>query len=233
MLRVAICDDDAMDRIIVKDLLVSLMYSLNIEFEIEEFSDGNSLLNSIISFDLLLLDIEMSEMNGIEIARKLRLYNNECKIIFITNSREYLRTGYTVKADGYFIKPIDRIEFNYELSNILKESMIDNKFLIDKRIGSYKLYINKILYIEYFDRKTFVHLLDSEIATHITLKEWNSLLGSYYFSQCHKAYIINLRHVTKLKTDSVILSNNKEIGLSRKYKIRFKEDYFLSIGEKV
>ena len=231
MLRVAICDDEKKDIDIVKEYTVHLLDSLNIAYEIETFCDGFQLLDSIMSFDLMLLDIEMNQVNGIEIARKIRTYNRDTKIIFITNSREYLRIGYTVKADGYFFKPLDKIEFNYEVSNILKEDMMDHKFLLDKRISPYKLYINNILYIEYFNRKTIVHLHDSHISTSLTLKEWHALLGDYYFSQCHKAFIINLRQISKLKSDAVVLANEEEIVLSRKYKIEFKSDYFNSIGE--
>lgn len=233
MLRVAICDDEKKDLDKMKELMVNLLNILTIEFELETFSDGSHLLETTISFDLILLDIEMEEMNGIETARKLRVFNRDSKIIFVTNSREYLRTGYSVKADGYFIKPIDLIEFNYEITNILKEDMIDHKFILDKRISPYKIYIHKILYIEYSDRKTVIHMSDTNIATTLTLKEWYALLGHYYFSQCHKAYIINLRQICELKSDVVILPNNKEIPVSRKYKIEFKSDYFNSIGERI
>ena len=232
MLRIAICDDEIKDIKIIKELTVNLLDALQLTYEIEEFLDGSLLLDSVISFDIILLDIEMEKMNGIEVARKLRVYNRDSKIIFITNSPKYMRTGYSVKADGYFLKPIDKIEFNYELTNILKEDMIDSKFILDKRISPYKIYINAILYIEYRDRKTIIHFKDHEIATPLTLKEWESLLGNYYFSQCHKAYIVNLRMIRKLNSDSIILSNDEELILSRKYKIEFKADYFNSIGER-
>lgn len=232
MLRIAICDDEVKDIESIKELTINLLDSLQLTYEIETFSDGFLLLDSIISFDIILLDIEMDSINGIEVARRLRVYNRDSKIIFITNSPKYMRTGYSVKADGYFLKPIDKIEFNYELTNILKEDMIDNKFLLDKRISPYKIYIHTILYIEYRDRKTIIHCKDQEIATTLTLKEWHSLLGNYYFSQCHKAYIVNLRMIRKLNSDTIILSNNEELTLSRKYKIEFKADYFNSIGER-
>lgn len=230
MLRIAICDDEKKDLENVKVLTMKLLESLNIEYEIEEFLNGYALLDSTISFDLLLLDIEMNEINGIEIARNIRINNRSAKIIFITNSRDYLQVGYTVKAEGYFMKPIDIVEFNYELANVLKDDILDSKFIFDKRIAQYKIYINEIYFIEFFNRKTLIHMNGSILTTSLTLKEWNSLLGNYHFSQCHKAYIINLRHIMELKTESIILSSGEEILLSRKYKNDFKVKYYASIG---
>ncbi|MEF9962016.1 MAG: LytTR family DNA-binding domain-containing protein [Erysipelotrichaceae bacterium] len=233
MLRIAICDDEIKDLKILKTFTIKLLESLNMNYEIEEFTNGNNLLNSTISFDLLLLDIEMDEINGIEIARTIRINNRDAKIIFITNSQDYLRIGYTVKAEGYFMKPIDEIEFNYELTNLLKDEILDNKFISDKRLGTSKIYINEIIYIEYFDRKTIIHKKNEKIATYLTLKEWMSLLGNYHFCHCHKAYIINLRYVIGLKTDSIVLSSGEELLLSRKYKTEFKTKYFVSVGEQI
>lgn len=233
MLKIAICDDEKVDLEIINDLTTQLLNTLNIKFDIQKFNSGHKLLESTMSFDLLLLDIEMDEINGIDIARNIRMYNREIKIIFITNSQNYLRVGYTVKADGYFIKPIDKIEFNYELSNVIKDNIIDNKFILNKRISPCKIYLNDIYYIEFKDRKTLVHMKDTLISTYLTIKEWNTLLNDYQFNQCHKAYIINLRHISKLKTDKVILTTGDEIVLSRKYKTEFKIKYLTSIGERI
>ena len=93
MLRIAICDDEIKDIKIIKELTVNLLDALQLTYEIEEFLDGSLLLDSVISFDIILLDIEMEKMNGIEVARKLRVYNRDSKIIFITNSPKYMRTG--------------------------------------------------------------------------------------------------------------------------------------------
>lgn len=233
MLRIAICDDDENDLEIINDYIINLLHSLSMEFNIHKFKNGFKLLETAISFDLLLLDIEMDEINGIDVARNIREFNRDIKIVFISNSQSYLRVGYSVKADGYIIKPINKIEFNYELTNILKENIIDNKFILDKRIGPYKIFLNDIIYIEFYNRKTFIHMTENKIATNLTLKEWNTLLEDYQFAQCHKAYIINLRYIDTIKVDSVILTSGDEITLGRKFKPEFRCKYLSSIGAKI
>lgn len=125
------------------------------------------------------------------------------------------------------------MEFNYELKNVLNNHILDNKFLLDKKIYPYKIYFKDIIYIEFYDRKTIIHRKNDDIFTTLTLKEWLFILKDYNFSRPHRAYILNLKHVKDLRTDSVILSNDKEIPLSRKYKTTFRLEYFNSIGEKL
>lgn len=232
MLRIAICDDSSLDLKSIKEMTLNLLYSLNLEHEILEYNNGKDLLDSPISFDLILLDIEMDNMDGITVARELRKYNNESKIIFITNSVNYLQVGYTVKAERYLVKPLDKQEFDYELTSVLKNQIIDNKFILDKRIGPYKLYLRDIIYIEFYDRKTITHKENEKISTYITLKEWRIWLDNHNFSQSHKAFLVNLKYIENICNDSVILTTNIELPLSRKFKDEFKRNYYIFIGER-
>lgn len=230
MLRIGICDDEERDLDIICAFTMELLASLNIEYHMQRFTNGYKLIELASSFDLILLDIEMDEINGMDVARSIRTNNHDIKIVFVTNSQNYLRVGYTVKADGYFIKPIDKIEFHYELTNVLEDYIRNSKFIFDKRISPNKIYLSDIFYIEFYDRKTLVHLKDTKLATYITLKEWIALLKDYHFAQCHKAYVINLYHIGELKTDKIILTTGDEINLSRKYKTEFRLKYLSSIG---
>lgn len=235
MLRIAICDDSLSDLNLINDMLISFFNTNGIEYEIELFNNGNSLLNPQISYDLILLDIEMEEKNGIEVAHEIRTFNTDSKIIFITNSTsiDYMQQGYKVKADRYLVKPINQQEFNFEISSVIKEQLIDNKFILDKRIGQNKLYINTLIYIEFINRKTIIHTKNGEISTYITIKEWVALLNKYHFSQNHKGYIVNLSYVQCVNTDSLTLLNGKNLPIGRKFKEKFKLDYFIFVGEKV
>lgn len=232
MLRIAICDDDNNDLQITKTMTLNLLESLSIDLILEEFKYGSELLKSIISFDLILLDIKMENMNGIDIAKQLRNRNDRAKIIFISNSTDYLQLGYSVHAERYLLKPLDKYEFNYELTSILMDKLIDNKYILDKRIGFTKLYLKDILYIEFHDRKTIVHKNSKEVlSTMISIKEWMYLLNKYKFSQNHKAYIVNLKGIKQIKNSSIILKNNEELPLSRTYKEKLKFSYFNLIEE--
>lgn len=231
MIRIAICEDDQMDLNIINDMTIDLLDDLSIDYEIKTFNNASSFLNERLSFDLLFLDIEMEPVNGIDLAKKIRTYDQNIKIVFITNSTEYLQIGYKVKAERYLLKPLNKDEFNYEISTVLKEKIIDNKYIIDKQIGPFKLYLNEIVYIEFSGRKTIVHKTDGDkIYTNITINKWLEYLKSYNFSQSHKAFIINLRYVKKLEKNLVIIDENTQITLTRKFKAAFENDYYSFIG---
>lgn len=232
MLRIAICDDSTADLEIARLMTNDLLYSLNLEYEIEEYTNGKELLESPISFDLILLDIEMDQIDGISLAKELRLYNSDSIIIFITNSTNYLQVGYTVSAARYLVKPLNKQEFDFELTCVLNSHIMDNKFILDKRISQYKLYLKDIIYIEFYNRKTIIHKIDEQISTYITIKEWCALLDNYYFSQTHKAYIVNLKHIKQITTDTIMLSNNSTLPISRKFKETFRRKYYAFIGER-
>ena len=235
MLRMAICDDSPSDLNRINDMLMHFLESHNIEHEVELFPNGHALLESPISYDLILLDIEMEGKNGIEIAQELRTFNTDSKIVFITNSTsiDHLQQGYKVKADRYLVKPINQQEFNFEINSVIKDQLVDNKFILDKRISPYKLYLKDIIYIEFYNRKTIIHMNDQKISTYIALKEWISLLEDYHFSQCHKGYIVNLSFIQHMNTETLTLLNNEHLPLGRKYKDKLKLDYYTFIGEKV
>lgn len=235
MLRMAICDDSPSDLNRINDMLMHFLESHNIEHEVELFPNGHALLESPISYDLILLDIEMEGKNGIEIAQELRTFNTDSKIVFITNSTsiDHLQQGYKVKADRYLVKPINQQEFNFEINSVIKDQLVDNKFILDKRISPYKLYLKDIIYIEFYNRKTIIHMNDQKISTYIALKEWISLLEDYHFSQCHKGYIVNLSFIQHMNTEKLTLLNNEHLPLGRKYKDKLKLDYYSFIGEKV
>lgn len=235
MLRMAICDDSPSDLNHINDMLMHFLESHNIEHEVELFPNGHALLESPISYDLILLDIEMEGKNGIEIAQELRTFNTDSKIVFITNSTsiDHLQQGYKVKADRYLVKPINQQEFNFEINSVIKDQLVDNKFILDKRISPYKLYLKDIIYIEFYNRKTIIHMNDQKISTYIALKEWISLLEDYHFSQCHKGYIVNLSFIQHMNTEKLTLLNNEHLPLGRKYKDKLKLDYYTFIGEKV
>lgn len=173
MLRMAICDDSPSDLNRINDMLMHFLESHNIEHEVELFPNGHALLESPISYDLILLDIEMEGKNGIEIAQELRTFNTDSKIVFITNSTsiDHLQQGYKVKADRYLVKPINQQEFNFEINSVIKDQLVDNKFILDNRISPYKLYLKDIIYIEFYNRKTIIHMNGQKISTYIALKE--------------------------------------------------------------
>lgn len=233
-MRIAICDDNENELSQIKDVVEKVINKLNLTYKLDTFHSGINLLNEKVSYDLLFLDIQMEDIDGLTIAKEIRKYNKKCIIIFISNYKTYLQDGYKVKADRYIYKPIDPLELEIDLKEILNEYNIDSKFIHDSRVAEHNIYLRDIKYIEFYDRKTLVHTTFAEYSTTITLKEWMNLLDKCYFSQCHKAYIINLRFVQSINKDIIsIKESDKKLPLSRFYKKSFLDNYTMYLREQL
>lgn len=226
ILNVLILDNSAEVFQLIKEVFLEMENEYNFSFNIDTISDSNNILSIINEYDILILDIELDNVNGIDIALKIREFNTDIKIIFISNYSKYLIDGYKVHPDRYFMKPIDKIHFKMEMINVLKEYKYNYMSFYDKRVYVNKIYYKDILYVEYIQRKSFIHLLTGKIiSTNLNLKDWLSRLKPYNFSQVHRSFIVNIRNISDYTSDTILLVNNEKIPLSRKYKDNFENDF--------
>ena len=125
MLLIAICDDNEDDRQSLYHTLENFLNTKGIQARLFPYDSPNK-LNSLIEnksfrFDIIFLDIIMGDMNGMECARFIRQQDKLVKIIFLTNSTDYVFEGYDVKATGYLIKPIKTDQLNKVLNQAITE----------------------------------------------------------------------------------------------------------------
>ena len=133
-MRIAICDDEEKYRIQLKTVLDKLL--INTDDDIETFSDGNILALKFAEspFDLVFLDIEMPEIDGITLARKLRAVSEKVFIVFLTGHVEYALEGYEVNALRYLTKPVD-IDKLKEVLNYVRDKIGSARQIIIREDG--------------------------------------------------------------------------------------------------
>ena len=108
IVRIGICDDEARVRLKTRQLVEKYLKMYELTYEIYEFSSGEELLASYPqSLDVLLLDITMGQLNGIETAKEIRSFDSTVDIIFLTSLMEFMQEGYVVRAYRYLLKPLD------------------------------------------------------------------------------------------------------------------------------
>jgi len=225
-MNILIYDDNIDD---IKQLTTCIDYLFkkqNIKFQIHICQSSKELFNTIKNYDLLFLDIEINNDNGIDLGLKLQKYRHDCRIIITTNYAKYAIDGYKIHADRYFIKPINQLEFNLEMNVIIKKYLKNSIGFYDDKIGKSKLFIKDIIYIEFIDRKSLIHKLNGKvISTNCTLKYWYDKLKQYGFAYPYRSFIVNLEYISSIKKDELILINEEKIPLSRYYKKEFENKY--------
>lgn len=219
MLKIAICEDDTIQRQSIVNMINSYLNSINKIYELFEFTCGESLLSSINNFDIYFLDIKMNNLSGIDTAKRIRIINEKAIIIFTTGLKDYVFDAFDVNAFHYLIKPINEIKFIKVLDSAIKLLSKKDKFLIAKTISSsYKIYLKDIVYIESDQRKIKVHTTYDIIEYYYKISDLETELLEDNFFRCHKSYIINLKYVQSFDNTFITLKNSEKVYVS-KYKL--------------
>lgn len=220
-LSIAICEDEEVHRKILRTYLNRTLSSQ--QYRLIEFSSGEELLiNYPHSIDILLLDVQMKGINGLETARKVRKFDTNVNIIFTTAIIDFIQQGYEVKAFRYLLKPIKYEEFAKNILECIEEVNENNKnylaFKDSDLCEIIRITINSILYIETDSRFVLIHT-DNKIyrSTNSLNKLEQDLIGSKFY-RCHRSYLINLMKVKKIKSSTVVIKD-EEILVSR-YKMK-------------
>ena len=166
-------------------------------------------------FDILLLDIEMGAINGVELAKTVRMENDAVQMIFVTGFPDFIAEGYEVSAVHYLMKPVDRDKLFSALDRAaanLGKSERRLRVTFERRTDYVPL--PKILYIE--AQKQYVRIVTEgdEYRMKACLAETAAQLDEFFFP-CQRSFIVNLRHVARILPDRVVLKNGAEVPISR------------------
>ena len=182
-MKVIIYDDSNEEALKLKSALITCFNQLNLESEFSIFNDANLTLN-FEEVDLIFLDIEIGDDNGISLGHKIRENYPDIPIVITTNYKKYALEGYKIKADRYFLKPIDQKELALELKYLLKDYIINSKYFYDEKLSFEKIYFKDVLYVEVDNRKTIVHIKNKrKLESNKTLKEWMDIFDGYGFAK--------------------------------------------------
>ena len=122
MISIATCEDEKEIQDTIEDYLNNILKNTNIEYEIQKYNSGESLLESNLKdIDILLLDIQMKTINGMDTARKIREFDQNLEIIFMTSFVEFMQEGYEVKAYRYILKPINERKISKNILPCINE----------------------------------------------------------------------------------------------------------------
>lgn len=219
-MHLAVCDDNsaALERIV--GLLEDYRREKQAPITWHTFLSAAEMVSSMhaANYDLLLLDILMPGVNGMEAAREIRGFDRDVAIIFLTASPEYAMEGYAVNARDYLLKPVDRTRLFASLDRLLTErDALPKAFHIKTASGMARIPYNAVVYAEVLNKQLYFHLSDDSVRqTRAPLSEYEPLLlqqGS--FVKVHRSYIVNLWHMAELTTDALQTYGGQTIPISR------------------
>ena len=229
--KIAIVEDEQKYRDVLKENLRNYSIENHVEFNIDEYVDGYNLIDNYqCQYNILFLDIELKQLNGMKTAEKIREMDSKVTIIFITNLINFAVKGYEVDAQSFLIKPVNYFKFSRELKRALIkiDQQNDNHIIINTESGIKKIDSFQIKFIESIKHELIIYTFDRDYSLWGTIKEWEEKLGSQSFFRCNNSYIINLEHVKGVDGDYVIVDKIR-LKISRARKKKFMDvltEYF-------
>ncbi|MFT5873203.1 MAG: two-component system response regulator LytT [Clostridium sp.] len=223
ILNIVVCDDNVGENEVLICMVKEYMGNRSTTYKVTSFIDGDDLIEYIsnsknnIDIDIVFLDVYMEFSNGIETAKKLREYDKECRIIFITSSKEHAIDSYEVQAFNYLLKPVDKHKLYYALSQVIESINKDNNnyVAIKNKQGNFKIKFSDITFLESEKRRIHLHTKNNSTLTFYgKLDEICIKLTDERFMRCHKSYCVNMENSLKIEGNIFIMENKIKIPIS-------------------
>ncbi len=215
--KIAICDDSDADRQFIAGMVGSWGISAGHTVQISTFSSAENFLFHYAGksdYDMLLLDIEMGDMDGVTMAKKLRRDNDTVQIIFITGYSDYILEGYEVAALHYLMKPV-REDKLFSVLDRAVEKLSKNEKVLNLKIGGEMLRIPvyQIRYADVFGNYVTIHASD-DLTVKMTLSELEKELDDRFF-RVSRSVIVNLTQIARVTKAEIGLHDGVVIPLPR------------------
>lgn len=214
-MKVAICDEDKECSV----LLYGLVKRQEPDSEVFRFYSVRQFLESGQHYDIMLLDIGMEDMRGIEAARALRINGADTVLIFVTARKEYAVEAFEVSAFYYLLKPVSEEKFCDVFEGACREArrleaLKGGQLFFRTKTRNYTMQKKDILYVESAKRKVEIHTLRENIIVYATMRHMEEQLGGDFF-RCHRGYLVNMAHVAGYGAGVIELKNGVKIYLAR------------------
>lgn len=222
-MRVALVDDTPEELRILSEILNEQLP----QADVYTFQNGESFLNNWEqnSYDLILLDIYMDEMLGVDVARKVRETDLDVRIVFCTTSNEFASESYEVGANYYLQKPVSATSFQRMLQMIRLSDYELNRFITLP--DGQKIVLRNITYTEYYNHSIIIHSKKrADLQTRMSQTEWETLLSEHSFLfSCSKGLVVNFYEVEKTEDGMFVLKNGSQVPISRRKSKEAMEAY--------
>lgn len=221
MYRIAICDDERPQAELLQGYVAGWSHQRREPVETGLFPSAEAFLfawEEDKAWDALLLDIQMAGLDGMKLARTLRGQGCSIPIVFVTGIPDHMDEGYEVEALHYLMKPV-RPEKLFACLDRAVQKVGQEKSLLLEAVDGQALRISPchIALLEAFGHRTRVTLRDGEsVEAKVGFRELCAQLPSTEFIQCHRSYVVGLRHIQRLGKDQLVLDSGTAVPVSRR-----------------
>lgn len=223
MIRICFAEDDAVMAVQLRQFLDRYGAERSLELDVQGFASGEDLLRGYDNgCDILLLDVEMPGMDGMETARTLRERDAGVVIVFITNIARYAVEGYEVEALDFILKPVSYFAFSVKMDRAVRRARQQARHTVCLQLadGMQMLDTQDIHYLETQSRMLYYHTAKGVFKLRGSLSAAEKELAPWHFARCNQCYLVNLRYVSSVEQDKVQVAGHW-LEISRRCKSAF------------
>ena len=227
-MKIAICEDNSVYSDILKEYIYTWAKDKRCFAEISIYKSSEQFLIGVenwMDIDLMLLDIKMGEIDGVELAHKLRNDGFLGQIIFTTDYAEYVWEGYKVSALDFLMKPIDYSSCAILLDKVQNEIRKQKYYICQTSDMAIRIPYEEILFFESNLHYIMVNTIKKTYTTRASLSEIIQTVDNDVFVQCHRSYLVNIAHVASFSQKNITMSTEAKIDVGRKYLNFIKEKF--------
>lgn len=228
-LQIAVCDDELIDRQQAEKLTSEIMAAEGLACSVSTYENATALLDAIqggAQFHILLLDVMMEGLDGMEFAAALRKLGDNTAIVFMSTNREMALRGYEVSAVRYLAKPLREEQLREALLYCYKTFCEKKEILLPTTKGQRRIPLSDILYVEAMERVTKLALTDRLEEVSMKFSDLSALLPERRFVLCHRSYLVNLEHIAYIRSRDLELTTGEVLPVSR-YRVEDLQKQFV------
>lgn len=225
MLKIAVCDDEKFYREKITALLQEYLSGHSLDSTIDIFCSGEEFLSqssNVVKYDVVFMDINMEQTDGIETAMRIRAFQSNTYIVFVTAFIRYALDGYKVNAVRYIMK--DTLDTAIpECMDAILQKMQLRQIRFSFVEGEKRLYTDNLLYVESKKHKSVFYYQEEQLARYQIYEKLDDIekaLEGFGFLRIHKSYLVNMRHIRRISNYIAELSTGENLPVPR---IRYQE----------
>lgn len=234
-MRIAVCDDDKNDIRKLTRLLEKYDEEKHIGFSVGEYESGTTLLKSLKDgdeADIVFLDINMDDLDGLTVAERIREKMEDVPIVLVTAYLNYALDGYKVKASRFLIKDDLDNTFVECMDHICGELLRKSKDIMLSCVeGEIRLKASDIILIETSGHKSIIRLSDQTYQIYEKLETLEEKLKGFGFLRAHKSFIVNMEHIRSISSYVLTLDDGRQISVPKARYKQVRQEYALFVGK--
>jgi DNA-binding LytR/AlgR family response regulator len=236
-MKIAVCDDDKKDIKRLQSLIRKYDEVNHTGLTISEYKSGTELLDAISrgeETDIIFLDINMDDMDGLSVAKRIREIDDDVPIILVTAFMNYALDGYKVKASRFLIKDDLDKTFDECMDDICKDIRKKSKTIAFNCVeGEMRLKASDIILIETSGHKNLIKLKNETYQIYEKLDGLEEMLKGYGFLRTHNSFLVNMAHIRGINSYVLTLDDGRQLPVPKARYKQVRQEYTLFLGKEL